>query len=148
MKPCSFNSFTVISPFTGIPCFPEAFRCAAARRDLLPCISPLLLISSYLVLRSLLTAVAQNKTGSQPAAARALKPASRARYSPHAIECEAQFRQGRGPLVEVNCTVWRGPRRLFSSLLFSPLLISSFSASAAESDTLLLLWTPHLRYPT
>ena len=60
--PYRFNSSTVISFFAGIPSFPDAFCCAATRRDFLPFDSPLLFISLYLVLRSLLTAIAQNKT--------------------------------------------------------------------------------------
>ena len=62
MKPYRFSSSTVISFFAGIPSFPDAFCCAATRRDLLPLDSPSLLLISYLVLRSLLTAIAQNKT--------------------------------------------------------------------------------------
>ena len=57
-----FNSSTVISFFSGIPSLPAVFCCAATLRDRLPFDSLLLLIPSYLVLRSLLTAIAQNKT--------------------------------------------------------------------------------------
>ena len=47
-----------------------------------------------------------------------------------------------GPARMIHYRAASGP--VSSSLLSYSLLFSS----AAESDTLLLLWTPHLRYPT
>ena len=131
-----------MSFFAGIPSFPDSFCCAATRRDLLPLDSPSLLLIPDLVLRSLLTAIAQNKTERAPAAARALTLHSVQR-SLALAQVRRQVRQKRDPRgsrADDTLPCGFGSRALSSSLLFSSLLsYSLLSSPAAESDPLLLL---------